>query len=391
MNKTEQIRVLTALNEHIASDSTTDAGGIMRVPMSDFTDQELFSREEETFFNKVPLCMGLSSELPEANTYWSDNGTGNPILMVRDGNGEFRAFANVCRHRGSLVIEPGRGKRSRFTCPFHAWTYGNTGDLIAVNKSSQFGDVSGLKLLELPAAEFHGTLWVRPTQGEPIIEEECLGGLQDDLSHWKLPNLSYIGSQIIDARMNWKLTIDSYGEVYHFNVLHRDTVGDSIIGNAQTLAKFNKNLRMVVANQKFNLMRMLLPRLENWPYKQLTTTMYFLYPNVLMMVDSFGVDFLRVFPLHNSPSHTRTIHTWYIDPKVKSHFEEKALSFEDKLKLFRASVEHEDYVMGADIQLNAERGIQKEIVFGRNEESLQHFHNVFRSVLKRELLQLEDS
>ena len=391
MKKSEQLRVINSLGEHIASGSTTDAGGIMRAPMSDFTDPQLLSREQAAFFRDAPLCMGLSSELPKPNTYWSDNATGIPILMVRDGQGHFRAFANVCRHRGSLVVEEGRGAKSRFTCPFHAWTYANNGDLIAVNKSSQFGDVSGLdlSLLELPSAELYGTLWVRPIQGDPIIEEECLGGLQDDFGNWNLPDHPYIGMQIIDARMNWKLVIDSYGEIYHLNVLHKETIGDAVIGNVQTLAKFGRNLRMIVANQKFNLLRMLLPFPERWPYKQVTQTVYFLYPNVIMMIDSFGVDFLRIFPLNDSPSHSRTIHTWYIDPKVQKQFEEQGLSHEDKLKLFRESVEQEDYVMGADIQRNAEREIQKDIVFGRNEESLQHFHNVFRSALGRELLQVE--
>ena len=391
MKKTEQIRVLNALIEHISNGSTTDAGGVMRAPLSDFTDPQLFLREKDEFFRNTPLCMGLSSELPEPNTYWSDNATGLPILMVRDGEGRFRAFANVCRHRGSLVVQEGRGKKSRFTCPFHAWTYGNNGDLIAVNKGNQFGDVAdlGLSLLELPSAELCGTLWVRPIQGDPIIEEECLGGLQDDLINWNLQDRPYIGMQLIDARMNWKLVIDSYGEIYHLNVLHKETIGDAMIGNAQTLAKFEKNLRMVVANQKFNLMRMLMPFPERWPYKQVTQTVYFLYPNVIMMIDSFGVDFLRIFPLNESPSHSRTIHTWYIDAKVQKQFQAQGLSHEDKLKLFRESVEQEDYVMGADIQRNAELAIQEEIVLGRNEGSLQHFHNVHRLALGRELLQVE--
>ena len=363
----------------------------MRVPMSDFTDPDLLMREQELFFRDTPLCMGLSSELPKANTYWSDNATGTPVLMVRDALGRFRAFANVCRHRGSLLVKEGHGERSRFTCPFHAWTYENSGNLIAVNQSHQFGDVTGLglDLLELPAAEPHGTLWVRPTQGDPITKKECLDGIQSDFIHWGLSDHPYVGTQIIDARMNWKLAIDSFGETYHLNVLHAETVGDAMIGNAQTLTTFGRNLRMVNANQKFNLLRMLMPFREHWPYKQITSTAYFLYPNVIMMVDSFGIDFLPVFPLNGSPSHSRTIHTWYIDPKLQTHFKAQGLAHAERLSSFRESVEQEDYVMGADIQVNAERGIQAEILLGRNEASLQHFHNAHRSALGRELLRVE--
>ena len=243
VDKSERLRVLNALVEHIANGTTADAGGIMRVPMSDFTCAQLLAREQDVLFRKTPLCMGLSSALPEPNTYWSDNSTGIPILMVRDGDGQFRAYANICRHRGSLVVPEGRGSKARFTCPFHAWTYGNDGNLLAVNKNRHFGNVSSmdLSLIALPSAELYGTLWVRPTQGDPIDEDECLGGLQDDLIHWKLADHPYAGRQIIDARMNWKLGIDSYGELYHLNVLHPETAGKEVLGNLHTFDRFDNN------------------------------------------------------------------------------------------------------------------------------------------------------
>ena len=146
-------------------------------------------------------------------------------------------------HRGSLVVPEGRGSKARFTRPFHARTYGNDGNLLAVNKARHFGNVSSmdLSLIALPAAEMHGTLWVRPTQGDPVDEDECPGGLRDDLIHWKLEDHPYAGRQIIDARMNWKSGIDSYGELYHLNVLHAKTVGKEVLGNLHTFDRFNNN------------------------------------------------------------------------------------------------------------------------------------------------------
>lgn len=364
----------------------------MRAPMSDFTCPELFEQERDVFFRSTPLCLGLSSELPERNTYWSDTSTGFPILMVRDAEGRFQAFANVCRHRGSQVVPEGRGTKDRFSCPFHAWTYRNDGKLMTINKSHHFVNAStlDLPLIALPSAELYGTLWVRPTQGDPIDEDECLCGLQDDLRHWNLPDHSYAGTQIIDARMNWKLVVDSFGEIYHLTVLHADTLASEVLGNVQTFDRFDKNLRMVFANPKFNLVRMLMPNLTTWPYKQITTTVYFLYPNVIMLIDGFGVDFIRIFPLEDSPSNSRTIHTWYIEPKMKQRFQQNNMTYEDRLARFRDFVEKEDYTIGADIQINAECGIQPEIVLGRNEPSLQHFHNVHRAGMGRKQLQTFD-
>lgn len=143
---------------------------------------------------------------------------------------------------------------------------------------------------------------------------------------------------------------------------------------------------MVSANQKFNLMRLLMPDQNRWPYRQVTSTVYFFYPNVILMVESYGVDLLRIFPLADSPSSSRTIHTWYIQPKIQKYFVDSGTSYDERFGRFRESVEQEDYVMGAEIQKNAESGIQSEIVLGRNELALQHFHNAHRLGVGRDLL-----
>ncbi len=391
VEKSKRVDTLNALNAHLDKGTTADAGGIMRAPMSDFTCPRLLAQEQDVFFRNTPLCMGLSSELPEPNTYWSDDATGTPVLMVRDGDGCFRAYANVCRHRGSRIVAAGRGAKARFTCPFHAWTYGNDGRLLAVNKSRHFGEVpcGEWPLIALPAAEMHGTLWVRPTPGDPIDEDECLAGLQDELIHWRLSDYPFAGRQALDARMNWKLGLDTFGELYHINTLHAQTAAKEVVGDLQTFDGFGKNLRMVAANQKLNLMRMLMPSVERWPYTQITSTLYFLYPNVILVVGGAGVDLFRIFPLEDSTAKSRTIHAWYVDPKIQKHMADNAMSYEDRLGMSMEVVENEDYAVAQEIQINAERGIQSEIVLGRNEAALQHFRNAHRMGLGHDVLPVE--
>ena len=388
MDKSERVRVLEDILEHLASDTTADAGGIMRVPMSDFTCPELSAQEHDALFRNTALCMGLSGALPEPGTYWSDNTTGIPILMVRDGEGRFRAYANVCRHRGSQIEPEGRGSKTRFTCPYHAWTYGIDGDLLAINKNNHFGEVarSELSLFELPSAEFHGTLWVRPAQGDPIDEAECLGGLEGDLAHWQMGDFPFAHTQIIDVRANWKMAIDTFAENYHVNILHAESVGKEMKANVQTCDIFKNNVRFVYPNRKLDLMRFLAPDAKRWPYPQIVTTLYYLYPNVILMADSFGVDLLRFFPLEDSPSKSRTVHTWYVDPKVQPRLEEAGYSYDERASRFGEVIVDEDYETIAKIQLNAERGAQSEWLLGRNEAVLQHIHNTLRSGVGRDLL-----
>lgn len=131
MRHSEQQRLLELLKTGIDTGTTAFADGIMRSPVTDFTCPDLLAEEQRVFFRETPLLMGLSVDLPENGSFVADSETGVPILMTRDAQGGFRAFANVCRHRGVQVVPDGRGSKSRFSCPFHAWTYSNQGDLIS--------------------------------------------------------------------------------------------------------------------------------------------------------------------------------------------------------------------------------------------------------------------
>ena len=89
---------------------------------------------------------------------------GVPVLATRDGEGRFRAFVNACRHRGTAVEERDKGKTRRFTCSFHGWTYSIAGALVGLPRSDHFGpvDLACHGLIELPAEERHGLLFVHP-------------------------------------------------------------------------------------------------------------------------------------------------------------------------------------------------------------------------------------
>ena len=117
MPNPERQRLLRMLKDGIETGKTADAGGVVRSPVKDFTCPDLLAQEQRIFFRETPLLMGLSSDLPVAGSYWADSETGLPILMTRGEDGEFHAFANVCRHRGMQVVPDGRGEQVRFSCP----------------------------------------------------------------------------------------------------------------------------------------------------------------------------------------------------------------------------------------------------------------------------------
>ena len=393
MRVEEQQRLLSILKTGFENGAGEVHGeGIVRSPLADFTCPKLLAEERQTFFRETPLFMGLSSDLPKPGSYWADSETGLPILMTRDEEGVFHAFANTCRHRGAQVVPDGHGMALRFSCPFHAWTYGTKGNLIAVNREPRFGPVKkdGLGLIELPAVERHGMLWVKPTPGGEMDVDGMLAGLEDDMAHWDLPSHGYAASQTLYADVNWKLAVDTFGENYHFDVLHRKTLANDIRGNLQTHDTFGRNYRMVFALvQRFEELGESKPDANEWPLRSLTLSVYFVYPNTIFLVDPGAVDIVRIFPDGDNPRRSRTAHSFYLTDEARKHF--AGHRFEERFDGFNAVVQKEDYAMAASTQRCADAGIQSHVLFGRNEPALLHYHNAHREGLGRPLLEVESA
>ena len=389
MRTEERLRLLAILQDGLANGGPVQGEGIARSPLADFTCPRLLADEQRVFFRETPLMMGLSSDLPGAGTYWADSQNGLPILLTRDAEGVFHAFANTCRHRGAQVVADGRGAGDRFSCPFHAWTYNGQGQLIAVYRESRFGAVpkDDFGLIELPAAEKYGMLWVKPTPGGAVDVDAALGGLADDMRHWRLPEHSYAASQVLRAEVNWKLAIDTFGENYHFDVLHRESLAPEIRGHLQTHDVFGRNYRMVFAfPNRFEEFDRAFANLREWPFRIATLSVYFLYPNTIFLVDPHAVDVLRMFPEGDDPRRSRTAHSYYVPPNVKAYFddpEHPERDYAERFVGFNHVVLEEDYKMAESTQRSANAGIQSHVLFGKNEPALLHYHNAHRSGLGR--------
>ena len=395
MRMEERERLLGILKHGLEHGGAVHGEAIVKSPLADFTCPDLLAEEQRVFFRETPLFMGLSGDLPTNGSYWADSQTGSAILMTRDDAGRFRAFANSCRHRGAQVVPDGRGTRARFACPFHAWTYNSGGDLIAVNRAERFGDVDKTRygLVELPSAEVHGMLWVRPTPGEEIDVDACLGTLADDMSHWGLSRQVYVESQVLEARTNWKLAVDTFGENYHFDVLHRETLAPDIKGNLQTHDVLGPNYRMVFARLPgFAEVDTDASPIGEWPFRRMTLCVYFVYPNTIFLVGPEAMDVIRIFPDGNETGRSRTAHSMYVLPEVRARFDDPEATewtVEERFQGFNDVVFLEDYRTAETTQRTAEAGVVKHVLFGRNEPALRHYHNTHRRGLGRPLLEAE--
>ena len=112
MHKKEQMRLLKGLMHHLDNKTNIDAGGIIRTPADTYTSEERFDMEWNTFFQNYPQIVGLSGDLPGPDTFLTTEDFGVPVLAVRDSSGKFKAYANVCSHRGVTVESNKKGKKN---------------------------------------------------------------------------------------------------------------------------------------------------------------------------------------------------------------------------------------------------------------------------------------
>jgi nitrite reductase/ring-hydroxylating ferredoxin subunit len=119
------------LIDHIENGTTDLDDGVLEVPSEIYTSAWHLQRELEVLFHARPLVLCLSGALPGPNTYKAVDLCGTPVLLTRDAEGKVHAMANACRHRGVRVAD-GCGQARRLTCPFHAWTYDTTGQLVGL-------------------------------------------------------------------------------------------------------------------------------------------------------------------------------------------------------------------------------------------------------------------
>lgn len=385
MEKAEQIRLLKELMRHRDEDTNVDAGGQRLNPTEVYSSPEIAAQEWEHFFQGHPQLLGLSGDLPKPGSFVTTSDFGGPVLAVRDSDGQFRAFANTCRHRGVILENRERGEAERFVCPFHAWTYSNKGDLVGIPKANHFGpvDKSCHGLIELPAAELHGFLFVHPDPKGTIDELDVMGGLSNEFASWDFGQLVRVGGDTYDMDLNWKLAIDTFGETYHFGALHRDTLAQVFYGNAQCYDIFGKNHRMILCMKSLDDLRGT-PE-ENWQITDGGFPVYYLFPNVQVNVSATGVTLVRTYPDREKPGRSISRVSFYATEA--SIGADPGLALE-RARIFGNVIRDEDYAVAQGSQASADAGLQETVIFGRNEPALHHYHNTYRKVLGMDPLPL---
>ncbi|MFV0526670.1 MAG: aromatic ring-hydroxylating oxygenase subunit alpha [Acidimicrobiales bacterium] len=347
---------------------------------SAYTDPDRFALEQQVLFRGGPVFFGLSADLPRPGSWRAMRFDGIPLVVVRQADGSLRALVNMCRHRAAPLVDAlGRGEDLRaFSCPYHAWTYELDGKLRARPASyGAFDDVAtDCDLLSRPVAEKHGLIFVRPTGDEPIDVDGALAGAEDDLASFGLENYVLVDSCTNERDMNWKLFFDTFTESYHIRTLHRNSLAGTFNSEAIIFEPFGRNLLSVGLRESVK-QEVTKPR-EEWNLLPYGTIQYFLVPTGLVVHQIDHVEVWNVEPLAVDRSRLTTSIYAPAEPAT-----EKARKyFLKNLDLLVTVTGTEDFPVMEEIQRNLASGALPELVYGRIEPPLVHFHTEVNRALE---------
>jgi choline monooxygenase len=367
------------LLDHLEHGTTDMDDEVLEVAADLYTSRSHLEAEIDVLFLNHPLVLCLSGALPEPGTFRTVDLCGTPVLVTRDAEGRVRAMANVCRHRGVRVAD-GCGRARRLTCPFHAWVYDLEGHLVGVPVADAF---EGMRredkgLVELPVDEGYGLIVGRLRPGPPVDIDAYLGpGLADELAMLDFADWQPHGEpHVHPVGANWKVTLDTFRENYHFDYLHRTTLAGYAHGGVLTFDPFGRHLRNCSAIRTIGELRDI-PEDEWGDVSQHFGYQYALFPNTSLTFDSRHVELWQILPVDEATS--EVVHTAYLRPGLSD--EEHAKVVDMAPWICETVVDGEDFWVAGRTEPGIRTGLLDTVVFGRNEPAPQHLHRGFLAEL----------
>ncbi|MDF1727028.1 MAG: aromatic ring-hydroxylating dioxygenase subunit alpha [Sulfitobacter sp.] len=186
------------------------------MPQAFYRSDAVWEADKEAVFGREWMLAGHISELPRSGDYLLFDILDESVIVCRDGD-RVRAFANVCRHRGSRLCREPSGNLRRFTCPYHAWAYGLDGSLVRARLLEKGHDDLSLHAVAVEVLE--GLIYVSLADDPPDFAT-LRATLTPLLTPFGLARTRIAHREQYPVQANWKLLIENYNECYHCSAAH---------------------------------------------------------------------------------------------------------------------------------------------------------------------------
>ena len=240
---------------------------------------------------------------------------GESVIVLRGADARLRAFLNLCRHRGSRLVDGDQGCSRRLTCPYHAWTYNDEGRLVGLPNRDEYPglDPQDHGLLPVELEVWRGFIFVRLEPGETSVAA-MMSPFESEIAPYRFEALEAMGRVTLRPRdVNWKTIADNYSDGLHINVAHPGLTRlfgrDYRISAGEHVDRMSGDLvDRPSANLSERAYQQLLPPAEHLPEAQRRRWLYFkLWPNVAFDIYPDQVDFMQFLPVGPTATMIREI------------------------------------------------------------------------------------
>ncbi len=180
-----------------------------------YTSPDILRDDLRHIFGKHWVFVATEPELPEPGDYVAVNIGRTPVVIVRDDDMEVRAFHNICRHRGSIIVRAPKGFVGNLVCPYHQWTYDLTGKLIHAENMPACIDGGEHGLKPVHVRNVGGLLYICLADEPPGDFEDFAAQALPYLAPHKLADCKVAIQTDLVEHGNWKLTMENNRECYH--------------------------------------------------------------------------------------------------------------------------------------------------------------------------------
>jgi phenylpropionate dioxygenase-like ring-hydroxylating dioxygenase large terminal subunit len=355
------------------------------LPAWAYRSPEFFQAERREIFTRDWLLIGHVSQVREPGDYVSMTIAGEPIAVVRGADGELRAFSNVCRHRAARVLDGAGNCGKAMRCPYHGWTYGLDGRLLAIPEKTGFAgfdkDVNGLWPLSVGVAAGFVFASLNPDP-EPL--SEYLGPFERWMAPYRAERLVRSGEHITVLPVNWKNSIDNYLEGYHIPVGHPGLLrlldykrylvetSDARVSIARSPMrdKISQNMQERIYQRLMRPMPGLRePENREWNF-------IFAFPGMTFNLYPDQIDFWVNYPIDEG----RTLSVWksFRPPETAGRRDRVVRMLNTRIQNL---VQHEDNDLTARVQEGLGSSLYRAGVIGARENGLLHFHDLIRDAI----------
>jgi phenylpropionate dioxygenase-like ring-hydroxylating dioxygenase large terminal subunit len=355
----------------------------MSLPGWLYHDPEFFEAEKKAFLRKAPQVVCHESEIPEPGDWRTLEYLGTSVIVIRGDDRELRAFSNVCRHRGSRLVDGEAGCSRVLTCPYHAWSYARDGRLVGVPHRHEY---PGLRtedhgLFPVALENWRGFLFVTLEPGMPSVAE-IMAPYEEEIEPYRFRELRALQQVRLRPRaLNWKTIADNYSDHLHIPVGHPGLTrlfGRSYRIEAQEwVDKMEGDLvEKVSANPSERVYQHHLPKVDQLPQSHQRKWLYYkLFPNVAFDVYPDQVDFMQFLPVSATESMIREIS--YAVPDDRR--EMKAVRYLNWR--INRRVNAEDTELITRVQLGMQSPTYKAGPLGKSEVCLRSFSKKLRRMI----------